>query len=316
MYNFKNSSLTIIMYHYVRKVKNSLYPKLKAFEISDFKKQIKFLKENYNILKSDQILQILKDKKIPKKPSVLLTFDDGYSDHYEVSEFLSKHHLEGFFYVVGSAVKREKIMDVNKIQFIMEKEQNSYKLIKMVLEKYKKIKGQEINLRSIEKNAVKEHKYNLFDNFENFFLKGLLRIWIEKETRQKILNGLFKEIIDEDEKSFANKLYLKKKQMVEMKKNNMNFGVHGYEHFPLGYLKEDEQKKQFEKSINFLKFLNQDIKETSVCYPNGSYNHNTLKLMKKYQFAFGLTINNGCIQKKNIKNNFELPRIDVTKISF
>ena len=31
-------------------------------------------------------------------------------------------------------------MDVNKIQFIMEKEQNSYKLIKMVLEKYKKIK--------------------------------------------------------------------------------------------------------------------------------------------------------------------------------
>ena len=304
------------MYHYVRKVKNSLYPKLKAFEISDFKKQIKFLNGNYNILKSEQILQILKDKKMPNKPSVLLTFDDGYADHYEVSEFLSKHHLEGFFYVVGSAVKREKIMDVNKIQFIMEKEQNSYKLIKMVLEKYKKIKGQEINLRSIEKYAMQEHKYNLFDNFENFFLKGLLRIWIEKKVRQKILNELFKEIINEDDRTFANKLYLNKKQMVEMKKNNMNFGVHGYEHLPLGYLKKEEQKKQFEESINFLKFLNQDIKETSVCYPNGSYDHNPLKLMKEYQFAFGLTIKNGNVQKKNIENNFELPRIDVTKIGF
>ena len=57
-------------------------------------------------------------------------------------------------------------------------------------------------------------------------------------------------------------------------------------------------KKTIRKSINFLKFLNQDIKETSVCYPNGSYNNNTLKLMKEYQFAFGLTINNGYVRKK------------------
>ena len=38
--------------------------------------------------------------------------------------------------------------------------------------------------------------------------------------------------------------------------------------------------------------------------------------MKEYQFAFGLTINNGYVRKKNIENNFELPRIDVTKIGF
>ena len=66
MYNFKNSSLTIIMYHYVKL--KIVCTQNKAFEISDFKKQIKFLKENYNILKSRSNPSNFKDKKIPKKP--------------------------------------------------------------------------------------------------------------------------------------------------------------------------------------------------------------------------------------------------------
>ena len=316
MHKFENNSITIIMYHYVRNLKNSKYPNLKAFELSNFRKQIKYLNNKYNVLRLDQLLQILKDRKIPKKPSILLSFDDGYTDHLQVGEYLSKYNLEGFFYIVGSACKAEKMMDVNKIHFIMEKEQDTYKLIKLVLNYYKKFTGSELNLKLIKKILLKEKNYNYFDNFDVFFLKCLLRVGIKTKVRQKILNKLFKDIINDDEKSFAKKLYLNKKQIIEMKNCGMNFGIHGYEHMPLGYLNKSKQKEQFDKSINFIKFVKQKIEHTSVCYPNGVYNKNTLKLMKQYNFAFGLTTNPGLVNHKNISNKLELPRIDVTKISF
>ena len=38
----KNKNIYIIMYHYVREVKHSNYPNLKALELNEFKKQISF----------------------------------------------------------------------------------------------------------------------------------------------------------------------------------------------------------------------------------------------------------------------------------
>ena len=311
-----NNSITIVMYHYVRNVKKSKYPNLKAFEFVKFKKQIKFLNKEYNVLNKDQLLEILHSKKIPKKPSVVLSFDDGYADHYKVSEYLCDFKNEGFFYIVGSASKAERMLDVNKIHFIMEKEQNVYKLIKLVLSYYKEFTGKELNLSMIKKILIKEQKYNYFDDFNTYFFKSLLRIALEKKIRQKILNKLFKEIINEDEKQFAKKLYLNKSQIVEMSNNGMNFGIHCYDHFPLGYLNKKKQKEQFQKSLDFMKFIKKNDKEISVCYPNGVYNETTIELMKKYKFSFGLTTKSGFLNKNNISKRFELPRIDVTQIKF
>ena len=41
------SEVTIVMYHYVRDLKNSRYPNIKGLDIEKFKKQIKFFKENH-----------------------------------------------------------------------------------------------------------------------------------------------------------------------------------------------------------------------------------------------------------------------------
>ena len=40
-----NDEVTVVMYHYVRDLKNSRYPNIKGLDIEKFKKQIKFFKE-------------------------------------------------------------------------------------------------------------------------------------------------------------------------------------------------------------------------------------------------------------------------------
>ena len=72
-------NLTIIMYHYVRKIINSKYPGIKGLEISSFKKQLDFLEKNFNIIKPIDLIQ---NKSLPDN-SCLLTFDDGFKDHID-----------------------------------------------------------------------------------------------------------------------------------------------------------------------------------------------------------------------------------------
>ena len=79
------------MYHYVREIKKSKFPNLKGLEFKDFKRQINFFSNNFNILSNNDFVEILKSKKIPKKKSILLTFDDGYIDHWKfVFPYLKK----------------------------------------------------------------------------------------------------------------------------------------------------------------------------------------------------------------------------------
>ena len=48
------NDLTIVMYHYVRDLKYSRYPKIKGLDIKLFKKQIQFFKNNYHFVRCEE----------------------------------------------------------------------------------------------------------------------------------------------------------------------------------------------------------------------------------------------------------------------
>ena len=48
----------------------------------------------------------------------------------------------------------------------------------------------------------------------------------------------------------------------------------------------------------------------SVCYPYGSYNSDTLKILKKFKVKFALTTQVGSVKKNNLTKNLEYPRYD------
>jgi len=95
----KDFTVNLITYHYVRPIKNSKYPNIKGLDIKEFKNQIDNFQKQYNVISEHDFINILKSKKIPKKPSILLTFDDGYKDHYKyVLPYLVKKKITASFY--------------------------------------------------------------------------------------------------------------------------------------------------------------------------------------------------------------------------
>ena len=101
--NKKNKiDLTIVNYHYVRNIKKSKYKNIRGLEFEDFKEQIYYLKKKYNII---SIETLLNNDFNNKKNLLLLTFDDGYLDHFiYVYPFLKKEKIQGSFFAPVNSI--------------------------------------------------------------------------------------------------------------------------------------------------------------------------------------------------------------------
>ena len=307
MPKIKNNSVHVIMYHYVREIKKSRYPNLKGLEFSDFKKQIKFFKERFDLLNQDSFMEIVKSKKIPKKPSILLTFDDGYYDHYKyVLPYLMKEKISGIFYPTINAIKQKKILDVNMIHFILEKEIDSKKILDLI--NFYLFKFYRSNLKNYDLKKIKLH--SKYDDKITILVKRLLQNFLPEKIRTKILTNIFHDIVDIDKSDFCKELYLSKNQIKEMSDNKMNFGIHGNDHSWWEFLNKNEQEKEIVKSKSFFESNNINKKNLTICYPYGSFNRQTINIAKREGIKFGFTTKTGAVRQNNIDDIYTFPRFD------
>ena len=295
------------MYHYVRNIKKSKFPNLKGLEFSDFRKQIIYLKKNFNILSNNQFIEILNSRKIPKKKSILLTFDDGYRDHFEyVFPFLKKQDVSAIFYPPIMCIKNKVVLDVNKIHFILAKEENRDKILNLIFLYVKKILNKNPQQIGIEKINL----LSRYDDKKTILIKRLLQNHLPLPYRKKIVDKIFKHIVNYSEEEFSKILYMNNNDIQELYKNNFSIGSHGYNHYWWEKINKNEQEMEIKNSINYFKKIKVFDKNFSVCYPYGSYNLQTLNLLKKYKIKFAVTTRVGSVNKKNIKKVYELPRFN------
>ena len=302
-----NNKIYIVMYHYVREIKKSNYPGIKGLEFSEFKNQINFFKKNFNILSNYDFIEILDKKVLPKKKSILLTFDDGYKDHYKyVFPILTKNKISANFYPPAICIKNKKVLDVNKIHFILEKERNREKILNLIFYYTKKILKKTPDQLKLKKINLKSR----YDDKTTVLIKRLLQNHLPLPIREKIVDKIFNDIINKNESEFSKKLYMSEKNLQELFKNGFTIGSHGYNHFWWEKITKVEQEREIKSSINYLKKIKVIDKNLSVCYPYGSFNSQTLIFMKKYNVKFALTTKIGDVDKRNIIHNYSLPRFD------
>ena len=175
-----NNKLTVVMYHYVRDLVHSRYPRIHGLQIELFREQVQFLKKNYNFVTVEQILDAYENNSVRDLPEhpVLLTFDDAYKDHFDfVFPYLEHEHIQGAFYAPVKAVTENTVLDVNKIHFILastpeEKLSQLLGELKYQLDYYRK----DWNLHNYDYYFDKLAVANRFDSKEVIFIKRLLQM--------------------------------------------------------------------------------------------------------------------------------------------
>jgi peptidoglycan/xylan/chitin deacetylase (PgdA/CDA1 family) len=305
--------LTAVMYHYVRDLKISRYPEIKGLDYFKFKEQVSYIKKHYNpVTVKEVIAYYYHQQPLPPK-AILLTFDDGYSDHFKyVFPILEKHKIQGCFYPPVSAIKGKRVLLVNKIHYALASEPDPRKIINFIFQELETLRKDHA-LESNEKYYAQYAISRKYDGAEIGFIKNFLQKGLERELREKLSAKVLSRFANIDEPSLSEELYLNKDQIECMIRNGMHFGMHGDNHDWLGTMSFDEQKQEIDESVKLLAEVNANPTELTICYPYGSYNDDSLTILKQKDCKLGFTIE-PTIALRDKHSPLELPRLNTNDL--
>ncbi|MFT7461657.1 MAG: peptidoglycan/xylan/chitin deacetylase (PgdA/CDA1 family), partial [Planctomycetota bacterium] len=259
------NKLTIVMYHYVRELSRTRYPGIKGLPIELFKEQISYLKKNYNPISAYDLMDAVQSgSELPPK-SLLLTFDDAYIDHFtEVFPVLDKENMSGCFFPPAKCVLENRVLDVNKIHFILASVPGKDVLVNRIyqaLDKYRSSYHLESNEFYWRQCGIP----NRYDPAEVVFAKRMLQRDLPEEIRNTLTDELFKQFVSNDEAAFSKELYMNIEQISCLQRNGMYIGSHGFDHYWLNSIPEDKQRKDIDLSLKFLELVGSDVKRWIMC---------------------------------------------------
>ena len=317
----KNNShckqILIVMYHFIREIKSSRYTKIKGLEFAEFKEQVKFLKKNYHICCMGEVIDALENNTPLPCNSALLTFDDGYKDHFDFCfPFLDELNISGCFFPSAKPILEHKVLDLNKIHLILAAAENEDYLLKDIfhsLDQYR----EEYILSSNEElwnRIIKSMPPTELDNKNVTFVKRLLQRDLDESVRNRIIDDLLVKYIDMDEESLSKELYMNIEQIKCMNWNGMHVGSHGYNHYYYSNISRDMQEDDIKKSMEFLKLVGTDLNNWTMCYPYGDFDKQCISLLTQYNCKLAFR-DNGGVGLLEDENRYSLERFDTRFLS-
>lgn len=303
-----NNKVAIVMYHYIRELNKSRYPKIKGLDYELFKQQIEYFSANFNVITMEHIIAAKNESLDLPSNALLLTFDDGYIDHFTFAfPVLNEYKMQGSFFVSGKTFVEHALLDVNKIHFILASG-NINKILEDVFKQLDYYRGTEFNYES-NKMLFEEYAVaNRFDSKEVVFIKRILQTVLPEKIRNIIASKIFEKHVGIREEIFARELYMNKDQIKCMKNSNMHIGLHGYDHYWLGNLNRSQMEEDITKALVCMSdFI--DSNHWVMNYPYGSYNKDVTKYIHSRGCELGLSteVRIADLAEDNV---FAFPRLD------
>jgi peptidoglycan/xylan/chitin deacetylase (PgdA/CDA1 family) len=309
--------LTIVMYHYVRDLAHSRYPAIKGLTTERFEGQLDYLARHYQVVSLAQIHAAARDAAPLPANALLLSFDDGFADHYlTVYPRLAARGWTGCFFPPAEATLEHKMLDVHKIHFVLASCPEPAKLVGRILELAAAARTQEApDLPESAALRAAWTKPGRFDGPDVVFIKTALQQGLPQPLRGRIVDRLFAEYVSPDEGVFARELYMDLAQMRQMNRSGMEFGGHGSKHVWLGRSDRALQQSEIAACRTLLTRINErdgPPDPWAMCYPYGDYNADTLELLRAGGCVLGLTTR--VELARDLSRPMELPRLDTNDL--
>ena len=287
------ASLQVVMYHYIRDLPNTSYPKINGMLTRDFREQLAALQSRYEMGTLESALDFMCGAYRPQRDLCLLTFDDGLKEHYaEITPILIDRGVQGVFFVITSCLDGASVAPVHLNHFLMatmdfEAYRNAF------LERLNDIT--EGSPLSTAVDAVAAQRVYRWDNPVAASFKYLLNFVLDGRLRDRVLTHLFEEEIG-DAESFARKLYLNTREAKQMQAEGMIIGGHSHQHKSLASLSDKELCSDL--STCWRRLVDHLLPQSfwPFCYPYGkkdSFSDRTIAILKQLGFACSFSTESG-----------------------
>ena len=283
-----SSKICIAMYHYVRDLKHSRYPEIRGMDAGLFREQMLFFREHFHVVTMEETIRAVRDGEELPENSVLLTFDDGYVDNYTfVLPILEEFGMQGSFFIPGKTFTEHKLLDVNKIHYILASA-DCERILADLYNRMNYYRGTEFEYPSNEELFLEYGKPNRFDPGEVIFIKRMLQTVLPERLRNVISSELFAMHVGVSEEQLAYELYMTGDQIRTLKRHGMHIGIHGYDHYWLGRLSPEEMERDISRALEALgDLINPDC--WVMNYPYGDATDEVREYVKEKGACLGLS---------------------------
>lgn len=273
-----------VIYHYVRPADPWL-PYFRNLHVDDFARQLDHFAQRYRLVERDEFLDMVTHGHAPPADTVLLTFDDGFSDHYQyVLPELKRRGLWGIFFVSTGVYAGNDAMDVHKVHYLLGRHGGETMLRRL---------RQRLSPEMLVPERVAEFgstTYRMQTNSDSTAdFKRTLNYFVSPCHRAALLRDLMSE--SERADALAD-LYLTPAMVRQMQDEGMVIGSHTVTHPILSTLALAEQAAEINDSFRFLEEITEGLAVRTFCYPYGGLNtftSDTERLLDEARCAFSFT---------------------------
>jgi len=256
----------------------------------NFERQVKFLKKNYPIISTGELVRQLQKRNIQKN-SIAITFDDGYLDNFKTARpILEEHSVPATFFIANGYLGNRQSFWWDELEKIIVHTPSLPKDFSI------SFKGETIEFNLADESGLNDalrlnHSTYKAMNPPTLRTELYLRLWklCSPLTRieQKELLRKIREWAGRSEKQSRTEGAMSAEHVKELSKNPLfTIGGHTKNHLALASHLAEIQESEIYSNYTFLKKL---VKKniSQFAYPSGNYNSTTIEILKsKYKAAF------------------------------
>jgi len=268
--NFTDNSILNIMYHGVV-AENSNYFSPRHISSEQFERHLRYFAKEFDVISISDAFEYLKNNYKPKRKTITISFDDGYSNNLHMAlPLLEKYKMKTTFFISGVCTEEMKTRvlwtDILSCLMFFQK-QSSIEFGNKTFRNYTDIDSK-ISLQDFLRSC----QTSLLNDFINHL--------ISKYDVIKQLNSLPDELWR----------LLSKDELRKLSDSGIaDIGSHAYSHYSMANMDISDVEKELRMSKDSLEqVIEKDIK--MIAYPFGSYNDAIKNLAEQIGYDYQMAV--------------------------
>lgn len=232
-----------LCYHYIRdEARKAQAPRILGNSEEEFRRHIEALRERYSFISLEDVRAFYTEKKpLPLsdgKRGMLISFDDGLSDHYLAAKILAEYGVRAAFYIPTCVLKDREPANPQVIHYGLAK----YGLREFLAAYHNALRARGLGSEYDIFYKKGQEPYAVIAEIKKRF-KYALPV---TESRQVLLT-IWNSLLVVREPSIQEEVHLTEAQVREMLSMGHSIGVHSHTHISIAA--SDLSKEDFEKEI-------------------------------------------------------------------
>ena len=283
-----NSRVLVLMYHRVvtEEERNNCFSQDGIIVASGtFEKQMRFLREHFNLLSLGDFIACIEDGRAYGRNSCLVTFDDGWGDNYRNAyPILKQYRIPAVIFLASDFVGGKEPFWQERITDLLYRCRRTYKSKSDLMVNMEKELADEHIGRIIrcEQRNMREH------------LSGYITLLKQKskEERERIIEDLSQLVRDSAPGATEKDVFMSWDEIREMSANGISFASHGKSHVILTRMSRPEVEREARESgVAIEEALGLPI--AAFSYPNGDCSEDVIDVVRSCGYRAAFTTREG-----------------------